>query len=41
MGFNIRSPFYIVAAAAACGLLLLAMTWGSPAMRRLTARPPA
>jgi predicted MFS family arabinose efflux permease len=41
MSLDIRSPFYIAAAAAALGLLLMALTWGSPAIRRLTARPEA
>jgi len=39
MVLDIRSPFYIAAAAAALGLLLIALTWGSPAIRKLTARP--
>ncbi len=38
MDLDIRSPYYIAAAAAAFGLLLMAMTWGTPAMRKLTAR---
>jgi DHA1 family tetracycline resistance protein-like MFS transporter len=41
MSLDIRLPFYIAAAAAALGLLVLALTWGSPAIRRLTARPEA
>ncbi len=39
MSLDIRLPFYIAAAAAALGLLVMALTWGSPAIRRLTARP--
>jgi MFS family permease len=39
MEFNIRTPFYISGLAAALGLALLLSTWGSPAMRRLTAKP--
>jgi hypothetical protein len=39
MDLDIRSPFYIAAAAAALGLLLMALTWGTPAIRRLTTRP--
>jgi hypothetical protein len=38
MSLDIRSPYFI-AAAAALRLLLMAMTWGAPAMRKLTARP--
>lgn len=38
MDLDIRSPYYIAAAAGACGVLLMAMTWGTPAMRKLTAR---
>lgn len=41
MSLDIRSPYYIAAAAAAFGLLLMAMTWGAPAMRKLTGRPGA
>lgn len=41
MSLDIRSPYYIAAAMAALGLLLMAMTWGAPAMRKLTARPGA
>ena len=41
MSLDIRLPFYIAAAAAALGLLVMALTWGSPAIRRLTARPEA
>ena len=39
MSLDIRLPFYIASVAAALGLLLLALTWGAPEMRRLTARP--
>jgi predicted MFS family arabinose efflux permease len=39
MSLDIRSPFYIAALAAALGLLLMALTWGAPAMRKLTQRP--
>jgi predicted MFS family arabinose efflux permease len=41
MEFNIRTPFYISALAAALGLVLLLVTWDSAAIRRLTARPEA
>ena len=41
MSLDIRLPFYIAAAAAALGLLVMALTWGNPAVRRLTARPEA
>lgn len=39
MSISIRLPFYVSAVAAAIGLLVLALTWGSPAIRKLTARP--
>ncbi|MBL8660812.1 MAG: MFS transporter [Rhodospirillales bacterium] len=39
MDLDIRSPYFIAAAAAVFGLLLMAVTWGTPAMRELTARP--
>ena len=39
MSLDIRLPFYIATVAAALGLLLLALTWGAQAMRKLTARP--
>lgn len=39
MSLDIRLPFYIATAAAVLGLLFLALTWGAPEMRRLTARP--
>ena len=39
MSLDIRLPFYIATVAAALGLLLMALTWGTPAMRKLTARP--
>jgi len=39
MSLDIRSPYYIAAAAAAFALPLMAMTWGTSAMRKLTARP--
>ena len=38
MGIDIHLPFYIVAVAAAAGLILLAATWDTPAIRKLTAR---
>lgn len=41
MSLDIRLPFYVAAAAAALGLLVMILTWGSPAIRRLTARPAA
>ena len=41
MGFDIRAPFYISSAVAALGLVLLALTWGTPAIRKLTARSDA
>ncbi|MGI9387391.1 MAG: MFS transporter [Methyloligellaceae bacterium] len=41
MDLDIRSPYYIATGAAALGLLLMAMTWGAPAMRKLTERPGA
>ena len=36
MSLDIRLPFYIAAVSAALGLLLLVLTWGNPAMRKLT-----
>ncbi len=39
MDIDIRLPFYIAAVAALSGLLVLARSWGTPEMRRLTARP--
>lgn len=39
MSLDIRLPFYLAAAAAALGLLLMALTWGAPVMRKLTVRP--
>ena len=39
MSVDIRLPFYIAATAAVLGLLVMALTWGAPEMRRLTARP--
>lgn len=39
MSLDIRLPFYIAAMAAALGFVLLALTWSTPAMRTLTARP--
>lgn len=39
MDFDIRLPFYIASAAAAGGLLLLVLTWGTPMIRKLVARP--
>jgi predicted MFS family arabinose efflux permease len=39
MDVDIRLPFYIVAVAAAIATLLMALTWGAPAMRELTERP--
>jgi len=41
MSFDIQLPFYIVAATASGGLLLMILTWGAPAMLKLTARPGA
>jgi len=37
MSVDIRLPFYIASATAAVGLLLLALTWGGPAIKKLTA----
>jgi hypothetical protein len=39
MSVDIRLPFYIAATAAVLGLLVMALTWGAPEMRKLTARP--
>ena len=39
MSLDIRLPFYIAAVSAALGLLLLVLTWGNPAMRKLTEPP--
>lgn len=39
MSISIRSPFYISAAAAAIGLIVVALTWGAPVLRKLTAKP--
>jgi predicted MFS family arabinose efflux permease len=39
MSVDIRLPFYIAAGAAALGLLAMALSWGAPEMRKLTARP--
>ena len=39
MSLDIRLPYYIAAVAAALGALAMAMTWGAPVMRKLTARP--
>lgn len=39
MDLDIRSPYFIAAAAATFGLLLMVVTWSTPAMRKLTARP--
>jgi MFS family permease len=39
MDVDIRLPFYIAAAAASLGLLLMLLTWSAPAMRALTERP--
>jgi predicted MFS family arabinose efflux permease len=39
MSLDIRLPFYIATGAAALGLVVMALTWGAPEMRRLTARP--
>ncbi|MEP2031314.1 MAG: MFS transporter [Paracoccaceae bacterium] len=38
MSFSIRLPFYISAIAAALGLIVLALTWGSPLIQKLTAK---
>ena len=39
MSLDIRLPFYIATVAAALGLLLMILTWGTPVMRKLTKRP--
>ena len=39
MGVDIRLPFYVVMATAALGLALMALTWTTPDIRRLTAKP--
>jgi predicted MFS family arabinose efflux permease len=39
MSLDIRLPFYMATGAAALGLVVMALTWGAPEMRRLTARP--
>ncbi|MCG6858408.1 MAG: MFS transporter [Salaquimonas sp.] len=39
MNIDIRLPFYLCTTAAALGLLLLALTWSAPAIRKLTAPP--
>jgi DHA1 family tetracycline resistance protein-like MFS transporter len=39
MSLSIRSPFYISAAAAALGLVVLGATWGAPLIRKLTDKP--
>jgi len=39
MSLDIRLPFYIATGAASLGLVVMALTWGAPEMRRLTARP--
>ena len=36
MSVDIRLPFYIASATAAVGLLLLVLTWGGPAIKKLT-----
>lgn len=41
MSIDIHLPFIIVAVTAAAGLLLLVLTWGTPAIRKLTAQPDA
>ena len=38
MSLDIRLPFYIVTATAAAGFVLMLLTWGTAAMRKLTAR---
>jgi predicted MFS family arabinose efflux permease len=39
MDLDIRLPFYIAAASAILGLAVMALSWNSPDMRKLTARP--
>lgn len=39
MALNIRAPFYICATTAALALVLMVLTWNSPVIRKLTARP--
>ena len=39
MDIDIRLPFYIAASAALLGLVAMALTWGNPEMRKITARP--
>ncbi|MEM8629999.1 MAG: MFS transporter [Pseudomonadota bacterium] len=39
MALDIRLPFYLAAASGIAGLVVLLLTWGSPAIRRITARP--
>mgnify|MGYP000607388693 FL=1 len=39
MSLSIRSPYYISAVAAAIGLLVMALTWGGPVIRKLTQKP--
>ncbi|MEM9682457.1 MAG: MFS transporter [Pseudomonadota bacterium] len=39
MDLDIRLPYYFAAGSAVLGLLSMAWTWGTPAMRKLTARP--
>ncbi len=39
MSLDIRSPFYIATASAALGLLFMLLTWGTPTLRKLLARP--
>ena len=39
MDIDIRLPFYIVIGAALLGLVFVALTWGTPDIRRLTRKP--
>lgn len=39
MSISIHAPFYISAGAAITGLIVMGLTWGTPSIRKLTARP--
>jgi DHA1 family tetracycline resistance protein-like MFS transporter len=39
MSVDIRLPFYVVTVAALVGLVIVALTWGTPEIRRLTRKP--
>jgi MFS family permease len=39
MGIDIRLPYYVVIAMAVLGLVFMAVTWTTPDIRRLTAKP--